>query len=178
MLHRSRIDTPIGPMLLVHDGGIRLFAAMFVDDPQTAPDGLRPFAIGPIAEREQHAPAAMANAFSEYFAGDPGAVGALELPIFGSAFEQSVWAALRAIPAGQTASYGDIARRLGGAATGQGGLARAVGTANARNPRAIAVPCHRVIGADGRLTGYAGGLWRKQWLLAHEGWAPAQAALL
>jgi methylated-DNA-[protein]-cysteine S-methyltransferase len=83
-----------------------------------------------------------------------------------------VWAELCRIPAGQTRSYGEIARALGGQATGDGGLARSVGTANSRNPLAVVVPCHRVVGASGALTGYAGGLHRKQWLLEHEGALP------
>lgn len=82
----------------------------------------------------------------------------------GTAFQQRVWEALRAIPPGETATYGAIAARLG-----QPAASRAVGAANGRNPLAIVVQCHRVIGADGALTGYAGGLHRKRWLLAHEG---------
>jgi methylated-DNA-[protein]-cysteine S-methyltransferase len=74
-----------------------------------------------------------------------------------------VWRALRAIPAGETLSYGELAARVG-----QPGAARAVGLANGKNPIAIVVPCHRVIGADGSLTGYAGGVERKRWLLDHE----------
>lgn len=81
----------------------------------------------------------------------------------GTAFQQRVWQALLAIPYGQTASYKDIATRLGDV-----NAVRAVGMANARNPIAIIVPCHRIIGSDGSLTGYAGGLEKKQWLLQHE----------
>jgi methylated-DNA-[protein]-cysteine S-methyltransferase len=75
-----------------------------------------------------------------------------------------VWKELRSIPTGTTVSYGDIAKKLGDI-----GLSRAVGIANARNPVAIVVPCHRVIGSDGTMTGYGGGLHRKEWLLRHEG---------
>jgi methylated-DNA-[protein]-cysteine S-methyltransferase len=78
-----------------------------------------------------------------------------------------VWAALRDIPAGSTLSYADLARRIG-----EPRAVRAVGAANGANPVAVIVPCHRVIGADGTLTGYGGGLERKQWLLAHEGVLP------
>ncbi|MDR9438604.1 MAG: methylated-DNA--[protein]-cysteine S-methyltransferase [Halomonas sp.] len=81
----------------------------------------------------------------------------------GTDFQQRVWAALATIPFGETRNYAEIAEQL----RCKGGQ-RAVGAANARNPLAIVVPCHRVIGSDGRLTGYAGGLGRKQWLLAHE----------
>ena len=88
----------------------------------------------------------------------------LVLAARGSAFQHLVWQALRQIPHGQTESYGELAARIG-----QPGAARAVGLANHQNPIGIVVPCHRVIGADGSLTGFAGGLHRKQWLLGHEG---------
>lgn len=88
----------------------------------------------------------------------------LPLAATGTPFQQRVWAQLREIPWGRTVSYGDIARRLG-----DPGSSRAVGLANGRNPISIVVPCHRVIGADGSLTGYGGGMERKRWLLAHEG---------
>ncbi|MFN3371670.1 MAG: methylated-DNA--[protein]-cysteine S-methyltransferase [Sphingomonadaceae bacterium] len=154
------IATPLGPMAFRLDGEGRLTHALFVGD---APP--------------EAAPAPIAAAFSAWFAGDLHALDGLALAPAGSGFEQAVWAELRRIPPGETRSYAQIARALGGAASGPGPNARAVGTANARNPIAIAIPCHRVIGADGSLTGYAGGLERKAWLLAHEGWRPAQAAL-
>ncbi len=81
----------------------------------------------------------------------------------GTEFQRRVWGELREIPLGETISYGELARRLG-----TPGASRAVGLANGRNPVSIVVPCHRVIGADGRLTGYGGGLERKAWLLRHE----------
>lgn len=82
----------------------------------------------------------------------------------GSGFQKSVWNALSEIPFGISASYGDIAKRIGNPKS-----TRAVGLANNRNPISIIVPCHRVIGADGTLIGYGGGIWRKEWLLRHEG---------
>jgi methylated-DNA-[protein]-cysteine S-methyltransferase len=87
----------------------------------------------------------------------------LELWPAGSEFEKRVWAEVVKIPFGETVSYGEIADKLGGAT-----IARAVGSANAANPIAILIPCHRVVGAAGELTGYAGGLWRKRWLLEME----------
>jgi methylated-DNA-[protein]-cysteine S-methyltransferase len=111
------------------------------------------------------------SAFESYFAGDPAALAALPLDPRGTEFQRAVWRALREIPLGATATYGEIAR-----AVGRPGAARAVGDANRRNPIAIAVPCHRVIGGDGRLVGYAGGLARKRWLLAHEAAIRDQAA--
>jgi methylated-DNA-[protein]-cysteine S-methyltransferase len=99
-----------------------------------------------------------------YFAGDLAAVEKIPVETGGTPFQQRVWALLRTIPAGQVATYGELARQLGNP-----GAARAVGITNSLNPIAIVVPCHRVIGADGSLTGYAGGLERKRWLLRHEG---------
>jgi methylated-DNA-[protein]-cysteine S-methyltransferase len=99
---------------------------------------------------------------AEYFNGRRDAFD-LDLRPAGTEFEHRVWSEVREIPHGATDSYGGIAARLG-----QAGLSRAVGLANARNPIAILIPCHRVVGGGGDLTGYAGGLWRKKWLLAHE----------
>jgi methylated-DNA-[protein]-cysteine S-methyltransferase len=103
----------------------------------------------------------LALALTRYFAGDAQALGAVRVDPTGTDFQKRVWQRLRAIPAGETVSYGALARELGSSA-------RAVGSANARNPVALVVPCHRVIGADGSLTGFAYGLARKEWLLAHE----------
>ena len=100
----------------------------------------------------------------DYFAGNIAAIDPLTTDGGGTVFEKQVWAELRKIPSGVTKSYGDIARTLGDI-----NLSRAVGTANGRNPVAIVVPCHRVIGADGSMTGYGGGIHRKEWLLRHEG---------
>ena len=99
-----------------------------------------------------------------YFDGDLRGLDGLTVKTGGTAFQRAVWAALRAIPAGETRSYGQLA-----AAVGAPKAVRAAGLANGQNPVAVIVPCHRVIGANGTLTGYAGGLERKQWLLAHEG---------
>ena len=165
-------------MALVHDADGLLWAAEFHEDPQRLATSLERFALGPLEPGETPLPAQLADAFAAYFAGELGALEKLATGSFGSRFERAVWAELRRIPPGETRSYGDIARCLGGAASGAGPNARAVGTANGRNPLAIVVPCHRVIGADGSLTGYAGGLKRKAWLLAHEGWAPKQGSLL
>lgn len=99
---------------------------------------------------------------AEYFAGTRTAFD-LPLAAEGTAFQQAVWQALREIPYGETRNYGELAATLG-----KPTASRAVGMANGKNPLAIVVPCHRVVGADGRLTGYSGGLARKEWLLAHE----------
>ncbi len=104
-----------------------------------------------------------ARALADYFAGDLDAIADLPTAANGTAFQLSVWAALRQIPVGETVSYGALAARIG-----RPKAVRAVGLANGANPIAIVVPCHRVIGADASLTGYGGGLHRKRWLLAHE----------
>jgi methylated-DNA-[protein]-cysteine S-methyltransferase len=109
------------------------------------------------------APAAIETALAAFFAGEVTRIDALEVRTDGTEFQQAVWAALRAIPAGGTTSYGELARAIG-----RPGASRAVGRANGSNPIVIVVPCHRVIGANGTLTGYGGGLPRKQWLLEHE----------
>lgn len=107
-----------------------------------------------------------------YLGGDLAAVDEIPVETGGTAFQRRVWRALRRIPPGQTLSYGALARSLGRAAA-----ARAVGAANGRNPVSIVVPCHRLIGGDASLTGYGGGLWRKRWLLRHEGAASAPPTL-
>jgi methylated-DNA-[protein]-cysteine S-methyltransferase len=108
-------------------------------------------------------PFGLSDIIRDYFAGNLQAIDALLTDGGGTDFERKVWAELRKIPSGATCAYGDIARKLGDV-----NLSRAVGTANGRNPIAIVVPCHRVIGADGSMTGYGGGLHRKEWLLRHE----------
>jgi methylated-DNA-[protein]-cysteine S-methyltransferase len=106
----------------------------------------------------------MRDAFSAYFAGEIGQIHTTPWRTAGTAFQRSVWQALCDIPPGVTESYGQLAARIG-----KPKAVRAVGLANGANPVAIVVPCHRVIGASGGLTGYGGGLHRKRWLLAHEG---------
>jgi methylated-DNA-[protein]-cysteine S-methyltransferase len=132
----------------VNDAGA-VVSVMFVDDELTTGD-----VDGPAA--------AAARQLEEYFAGTR-TVFELKVAPVGTDFEKRVWKDLVGIPFGATDTYGAIAGRLG-----DPGASRAVGVANARNPIAIIIPCHRVIGSDGDLTGYAGGLHRKRWLLEHE----------
>jgi len=103
------------------------------------------------------------TALERYFDGEITAIDALPVALSGTPFQQKVWSALRTIAAGATLSYGALAARIGAPAA-----VRAVGLANGRNPIGVVVPCHRVIGSDGSLTGYGGGLPRKRWLLEHE----------
>jgi methylated-DNA-[protein]-cysteine S-methyltransferase len=116
------------------------------------------------------APDRLRRALDAYFAGALGALEDIECRTGGTAFQRAVWAALRKIRPGETLSYGALAAGLGAPSA-----TRAVGAANGANPVSLVIPCHRVIGADGSLTGYGGGLDRKRWLLRHEG-AQALAA--
>lgn len=116
-----------------------------------------------VSLNEGRAPERVRRALELYFAGELKALDAIEVRTGGTAFQRSVWTALRSIPVGETRSYGQLASAIGSPSA-----VRAVGLANGANPVGLIVPCHRVIGANGALTGYAGGLERKRWLLAHE----------
>ncbi len=160
-IRHHTVPSPIGPLLLVADDADRLcglYTAGHRRGPATAPG--RPDGGGVLA--------AAADQLAEYFAGERTAF-ALPLGLVGSAWQLRVWDALTRIPYGTTATYGALAATL----DVPPGAARAVGSANARNPVSIVVPCHRVVGASGALTGYAGGLAAKQALLEHEGAVPA-----
>jgi methylated-DNA-[protein]-cysteine S-methyltransferase len=166
----DRIETPLGPMALLARDGVLLLLEFDDDNERIAREMRRRFA-GETAQSADD-PFGLSSRVRAYFAGDLSAIENLATEGGGTAFEEQVWAELKRIPCGKTCSYGDIARKLGDV-----GLSRAVGIANARNPIAVVVPCHRVIGADGSLTGYGGGLPRKKWLLEHEGVRPAQGDL-
>ena len=162
-MNTTVLPSPLGPLVATHDANGSLTSLAFNGErPTVAPDPL---------EEPQHV---LAGALSRYFAHhDPNAFDTLELAPSGTAFQQRVWTALRDIPFGQTVSYGELAESIGSP-----GAARAVGLANARNPIAMIIPCHRVINSKGQPHGYAGGLDRKRWLLDHEAseQAPAPAA--
>ena len=146
----ARIETGLGRVfLLVEDGALR---------------ELR-FEDGDLHESPQAAP--FARRVRAYFEGDLQAFDGARLSPRGTEFQQAVWALVRRIPAGETRSYGELARALG-----RPTASRAVGGANGANPACLAIPCHRVIGAGGALTGYAWGVHRKRWLLDHEQAAP------
>jgi methylated-DNA-[protein]-cysteine S-methyltransferase len=147
----TTLDSPIGELLLVGDGH-----ALHRLDMR---EGRRPVPIDPSWRRDEDAFADAATELGEYFACARREF-TLPLALHGNPFELRVWRELLEIPFGATASYGEIARRIG-----EPSAARAVGLANGRNPVAVIVPCHRVIGADGSLTGYGGGLERKRLLL-------------
>ena len=158
------VATPIGEFVLICDETGRLRATDWTDYDQRMHRlrarhyGETHFTLTPARD-----PFGLASAMAAYFDGDIHAIDSLPIATGGTAFQKNVWQALRAIPAGQTISYGDLAMRLG-----KPTAIRAVGLANGANPIGIIVPCHRVIGANGSLTGYGGGLERKRWLLNHE----------
>lgn len=162
MLAIDTVVSPIGPVTVVSDG-----RALVALEFGTLREGLLPRLAArfgkEVSIRELADPQGFTARARAYFAGDLEALAGCPVDGGGTDFQRRVWAALRQIPAGETLTYSALAGRLGMPAA-----SRAVGAANGRNPIAIAVPCHRVIGADGTLTGYGGGLHRKRWLLAHE----------
>jgi methylated-DNA-[protein]-cysteine S-methyltransferase len=167
----DRVASPVREILLVCDDQDSLLALDFHDHEERMRRLLRRY-HGPVTLRTGGAPAAVTRALAAFFAGDLDALATVAVRTTGSDFQRRVWAALRDIPAGTTTTYGQLA-----AAIGRPGASRAVGLANGANPVAIVLPCHRVIGADGGLTGYGGGLERKRWLLAHErGWTTERRA--
>ncbi|HZZ86731.1 MAG TPA: methylated-DNA--[protein]-cysteine S-methyltransferase [Caulobacteraceae bacterium] len=159
----ERLPTPFGPILVAADPEGRLCAVEFWNDEAEMRrliahhHGAAKVEFGAVA-------APIREAFARYFAGDREALEAVPLNSGGTEFQQQVWKALTTIPVGETWSYAQLA-----AAIGRPTAVRAVGLANGANPIPIAVPCHRVIGANGSLTGFGGGLDRKRWLLRHEG---------
>lgn len=159
----DRFATPIGQMYAVTDDAGRLRAFAWADSEARGIEQLRQ-QYGPrVVIADGKTPAAVRKDIDDYFAGDLRAIARIDCATNGTPFQQQVWNALRSIPLGTTWSYGALAVRIGNAAA-----VRAVGLANGANPIAVVVPCHRVIGTDGSLTGYGGGLARKRWLLAHE----------
>ena len=159
----DRITTPVGEVLLVTDGAGAVRALDFADYEERMLRLLRRH-YGDVTPSAGRAPEAVRGAVEAYFGGETRALDGLTVATGGTEFQREVWAALRTIPAGETRSYGQLA-----VAIGRPKAVRAAGLANGQNPIAVIVPCHRVIGANGTLTGYAGGLERKKWLLAHEG---------
>ena len=152
----THFDSPIGRLLLTTDGTALTGLYMEISRKASSTEGwVEDGTVAPLAETVRQ--------LAEYFAGVRREFD-LPLRLKGTAFQQRVWQELTEIPYGETWSYGQLAKRIN-----KPSASRAVGLANGRNPISILVPCHRVIGANGSLTGYGGGLERKQWLLAHEG---------
>lgn len=127
--------------------------------------------LGSVAVEKRGHRSGVAERVRAYLAGDLRALDGIRVDPGGTPFQRRVWSALRKIPAGTTTTYRELAERLG-----HPRWSRAVGLANARNPVCLVIPCHRVLGSDGDLTGYASGIWRKRWLLEHEGAALPRSA--
>jgi methylated-DNA-[protein]-cysteine S-methyltransferase len=160
----DRIDTPIGKMLMVTDRDGNLRAVDWTDHEARMRRLLRlhygenRFRLEPTQN-----PNGPTDAIGRYFAGELAAIDPLPVQTGGTPFQREVWRALREIPYGTTISYAQLAERIDRPAA-----VRAVGLANGSNPVGVVIPCHRVIGSDGSLTGYGGGIERKRWLLEHE----------
>ncbi len=161
MLEIARCASPIGEIVVaVRDG--QLCALNFADHwPRKRARLEKRF--GTVELRAATDPAGVVTRLKRYFAGDLDALAPIAVDPGGTPFQRKVWTELRKVPRGRTVSYGHLARAIGAPAA-----VRAVGAANGANPVGIVIPCHRVIGANGQLTGYGGGIARKRWLLAHE----------
>jgi methylated-DNA-[protein]-cysteine S-methyltransferase len=160
----SEYPAPFGPLAIAARGDV-LVAIHLEGHPDRLAEECARLTVtgrGPLTP-------ALQRAFDAYFAGSLTAIDALQAEPAGTPFQQDVWAELRRIPAGTTISYSQLATRIG-----RPEAVRAVGAANGRNPVPIVIPCHRVIGANGSLVGYGGGLDMKRWLLAHEGPVPGR----
>jgi methylated-DNA-[protein]-cysteine S-methyltransferase len=158
----DRVKTPIGDIVIVVDENAAMRLLSFDDgDERWRRDFARRH---PDAEAlPKRDPSGHSGTLRTYFEGDMEALDRIPVVFDGTSFQNKVWKALRKIPTGGTTSYGALARKIG-----EPRAVRAVGLANGSNPIGVVVPCHRVIGSDGSLTGYGGGLPRKKWLLDHE----------
>jgi len=167
-----RLKTPIGVALIATDDRGRLRVFDWEDQAERMQRGLDRLygrgRLGLVAGKRPSAEARLVlDRIAAFFAGELAAIDAIPVESAGTPFQRACWAALRKIPAGKTVTYTELARRAG-----RPDAIRAAGAANGLNPISVVVPCHRVIGADGSLTGYGGGLARKAWLLRHEGARP------
>lgn len=158
----DEVCSPIGRVMVVVWGDA--LVALDFSDCSARMHQLLEQRLGAVPIRPCRNPGGFSDRVRQYFAGDLYALHSVPLALHGTAFQEQAWRALQAVPPGATATYAQQAARLGNPQA-----ARAVGRANALNPLAIAIPCHRLVGAGGSLTGYAGGLHRKRWLLRHEG---------
>lgn len=165
-LLEDTISTPLGQLRVIADEQFQLRAIDWEDHDARLDKLLNQHYSGIEYQRlASRDPGGLSRKLQDYFAGDTAIIESLPTATAGTPFQREVWAALRKIPCGQVMHYGELACLLG-----RPGAARAVGAANGANPISIVVPCHRVIGSSGTLTGYAGGLQRKEWLLRHEGY--------
>ncbi len=161
----DRLATPVGELVIVADAAGRLRTVDWTDHETRMRRLLdRYYGTGRYSMSAARDPGGLTKAMRKYFEGDIDVIDALPVETTGTPFQRSVWQALRRIRRGTTISYAELARRIGNPRA-----VRAAGLANGQNPISIVVPCHRVIGSNGTLTGYGGGLPRKKWLLEHEG---------
>jgi methylated-DNA-[protein]-cysteine S-methyltransferase len=165
-LLEDKIATPLGPLWVICDEQFRLRAVEWEEHSdrmeQLLAQHYRREGYRRVSASD---PGGLSQKLRDYFAGDLSVIDTLPTKTAGTPFQRDVWRTLRTIPCGEVMHYGQLATLLGRA-----GAARAVGAANGSNPVSIVVPCHRVIGSNGTLTGYAGGVQRKEWLLRHEGY--------
>ncbi|HEX4501816.1 MAG TPA: methylated-DNA--[protein]-cysteine S-methyltransferase [Scandinavium sp.] len=165
-LLEDKITTPLGPLWILCDEQFHLRAVEWEEHSDRMVQLLD---LHYRAEGYERLPVSNPDGLSTkmkaYFEGDLSIIDTLPSATGGTPFQREVWQALRAIPCGQVMHYGQLAELLG-----RPGAARAVGAANGSNPVSVVVPCHRVIGRNGTMTGYAGGVQRKEWLLRHEGY--------
>ena len=160
----DRIETPIGDLDIVADEAGRLRAVEWTDHAERMHHSLRlHYGKDGYALKTARNPAGLSRALRAYFDGELAAIDRLKVATGGTDFQKSVWKTLRTIACGETITYAMLAQRVG-----RPTAVRAVGHANGDNPISVVVPCHRVIGTNGSLTGYGGGIERKRWLLAHE----------
>jgi methylated-DNA-[protein]-cysteine S-methyltransferase len=156
------IESVLGPIVVVTDA--QALCALDFGDCEERMKELLSRRFDDFEMRQEENPLGVSEKVRAYFDGDLHAFDGVEVDPGGTEFQRTVWSALRAIPAGATRTYGQLAASIGRPAA-----TRAVGLANGRNPVAIVIPCHRLIGSNAGLTGYGGGLPRKRWLLRHEG---------
>jgi methylated-DNA-[protein]-cysteine S-methyltransferase len=160
----DRLETPIGELWFAADHGGNLRATAFTEGQQGLLAMLRAhYRNCELSLEPSENPHGITTSLAAYFRGNLAAIDTLPVKTAGTDFQRGVWHALREIPRGTTISYGQLANRIK-----RPKAVRAVGLANGANPIAVVVPCHRVIGSDGSLTGYGGGIERKRWLLEHE----------
>jgi methylated-DNA-[protein]-cysteine S-methyltransferase len=160
----DQFETPIGELMIVADPDGNLRAVEWTDHTHRIQRLLQHhYGRNGFALESAHNPNGLTDVMKSYFAGELASINELPVQTAGTPFQHEVWRALRQIPCGTTISYGKLAERIGRAQA-----VRAVGLANGANPIGVVVPCHRVIGSDGSLTGYGGGIERKRWLLHHE----------
>jgi methylated-DNA-[protein]-cysteine S-methyltransferase len=162
LISLATLDSPIGP-LTVAARGSKVCLVHFGKPGSYVRTSLSRWYPGVQVTHADDAAGAR-GVLTRYFGGDLHSLDEIEVDLHGTEFQQRVWTALRSVAAGTTASYSELARRVGAPAA-----VRAVGAANGSNPVAVVLPCHRIIGSNGSLTGYGGGLHRKRWLLNHEG---------